>query len=105
MDAGALDREIELKSVTVGTDSETGDETESEVSVANVMAKYKPMTSKERFSAARDVSEDVGTFRIWWRSDVNKFNRIVYDSKTWEITGVAEVGRKEGLDLTAEVKK
>lgn len=41
-------------------------------------------------------------FRIWYDSGVTYKMRISYDSKTYEIVGLKELGQKEGLEIAAQ---
>ena len=40
-------------------------------------------------------------FTIRFRSDLTTIHRINYGSDTYHITGIAEIGRQEGLRITA----
>ena len=57
--------------------------------------------TREREEADQTVTVRAKVFTIRHRSDVNTLTRISYDSDTYEITGVAEIGRREGLRITA----
>lgn len=60
--------------------------------------------SKERFSNDAGVrSSSNGTFLIAYTSEVTTKDRISYSGKYWRIVGLAEVGYRELLEISAEV--
>ena len=38
--------------------------------------------------------------RIRWRSDITTITRVVEDELIWDVLAEAELGRRDGLDLT-----
>lgn len=103
MDAGRLDRRIVIEARSV-TRAESGEEVESWAALATVWAQLLPMTGREFYSAggAQNVPAETARFRVRWLSSVTPQHRIQADGKTWNIRNVAEIGRREGLELTAE---
>lgn len=69
-----------------------------------VWARVRQATASDRFrSEAGYRTSIVAVFTIPWTSSVNNRQRIDYDGKKWSITGLAELGYKELLEVTAEV--
>lgn len=99
--SAAMDRYIEIQSPPTGQDS-FGAPSGAWTTFANVWAAKSDIRARERFAADQDLAEEAAVFRIWWLAGVTPAMRIVHDSKTWEITGVAEVGRREGLEISAQ---
>lgn len=97
---GTKNRRITLRApLIVNT---LGDVTVSFQDVATVWADERPMRMDERFSSDANHSVKVSNFRIWYRSDVTPEMVIFYAGREWNITGIAEIGLREELELTAE---
>lgn len=83
-----------------------GDVTESWATLATVWAKRVPLTAGENFDGQTMQTVDVETVRyeIRWRSDIgqNTQLRVLEGSRIYDITGIAEMGFKQGLALTAK---
>jgi SPP1 family predicted phage head-tail adaptor len=64
----------------------------------------KDVSNAERFRT-QEVGAEVATrFGIRWSptvSGVNAKDRIQYDGATYNITGIKEMGRREGIEITA----
>lgn len=101
MRAGKLDRRIVLQAFTTTQDG-YGEENESWSTFATVWAQVMPFTGRERFVADQVSGEADTRFRIRWRSDIDVTQRIVYDGDTYDIEGVIEIGRHEGLEILAK---
>lgn len=97
---GVKNRRIVLKApVVVNT---LGDVTVTYNEVATVWADERPMRMDERFSSDARHSMRVSNFRIWFRFDVTPEMVIFYAGRDWRITGIAEIGLREELEITAE---
>ena len=48
------------------------------------------------------VAKRTARFTIVWRQGVNKLMRIIYDGLVWDIEGIAEIGRRRELEITAQ---
>jgi len=102
MRSGKLDRQITIERKTI-TQDEYGDEVETWDEFLICKAKVMPMRAWERFRNEKLVSEEVYVFTIRYYSNINVEDRIVYENKYWDIIGKAELGRRRGIELTAEV--
>ena len=69
--------------------------------LATVWAEVKDPGTKEREEADQRVTVITKVFTIRFRSDLTTIHRINYGSDTYHITGIAEIGRQEGLRITA----
>lgn len=106
MEAGKLDRRITIERAT-----ESRDEFNNVVLVwsalAVVWAEKAEIRDSERV-AAQEVGAEVTTrFRIRYSSvvaDVNPKDRIAFGGRIYDIVGVKEIGRKEGLEITAAAR-
>ena len=99
MRAGDLDRRIRIQSRTLPTTF--GDELETFTDEATVWASKMDVTGRERIRGVVEVAEGTTVFRIRWRSGMTPKKRIIYDGTVYDISHVAEIGRREGLDITA----
>lgn len=100
-DPGKKNRKITIQRVTqVNTNGSLGEPTYT--TLASVWAEFRPLRMDERFTSDARHSVRAGNFRIYYRSDITPDMVISWDSKTWRILGIAEVGYRDELDLTAE---
>lgn len=101
MRAGALDREITIE-VAAESVSAAGETVQVWSTFAECWAAVKPLSATERFKSDARHSARVSVFTIRYVSGVLRTMRIVYEGLNWRILGIAEVNRREGLDITAE---
>ena len=101
--AGSLDRRIALQRATI-----TRDEYNAEVSTwatfATRAASYEPVPDGEKFRAGERASEISARFVIRWSQavkDTSPKDQLIFDGRTYAVTRVKEIGRREGLEITA----
>ena len=106
MQAGPLDRRITIQRASISYDAFNAP-VEAWAGIATVWASKEDIKDGERLRA-QEVSAEITTrFRIRWSSavsDVNPKDQIIFDGKTYDIFGVKEIGRREGLELTAAAR-
>lgn len=99
-----LDRRITLERFTYTTDSGSGEQVKTWSTLATVWAAKRDVSDSERVASA-EVSAEIGTrFQIRWDSSWSSLNpkdRVVYDGLIYDIVGVKELGRREGLEISA----
>lgn len=103
MDAGKLDRRITIEryGVTYNADNEP---TEGFTALATVWASVEYASDGEKARAAEVAATVSVRFQIRYSSmvkDVNPKDRVIYEGKTFDIVGVKELGRREGLEISA----
>ena len=101
-----LDRTIRLERATKVQD-EYGEEIETWAELATVSAAFKPVSDGERMAAKEVSAELTARFQIRFDSawsDLNAQDRLVFDGDTYSISGVKQIGRREGLEITAAVR-
>lgn len=99
--AGQLDRRLRLQRPVTAKNS-FGEEVVSFVDVATVYAKLAtPVPGREDFSFDQHSAKQPVVFEIRYRTDLGPKWRVVYDGSTYEVEDVGEIGRREGLRLTA----
>lgn len=101
--AGRLDRRIVIERATY-TQNAMGEQVPTWAPLATVWAEATPLSDGERIRAAEVSAEISMRFVIRWSplvEDVNPKDRVSYDGRIWNLWGVKEIGRREGLELTA----
>lgn len=101
MIVGKLDRRIEIQE-PVTTQDTFGAESVAWQTFARVWAQATPMQAKERHQSAQIRESKVYSFVIRHLVGVESTFRIVFESEIYRILGVAEIGRRIGLEITAE---
>lgn len=97
-----MDRKITIKEVTE-TRSSVGGRSETLTPYATAWAELKPMSSRERFQAAGEHAVKAIVFRTRFIYGLKETMQIEYEGENYEIKGIAEIGRQEGHEITAEV--
>lgn len=101
MQAGKLDRLGELRH-RVLTSNSTGEKVPSwPTAYDTVWFKKLDARGSKRFAASQMIAEQVTELQMRWRSDVLATDHIVLqdDGTVYEIQQIAEIGRRQGLDL------
>ena len=101
MMSGRLDRKIIIQQQTT-TKNAYGETIISWSDLTPMWAEVKQQSAREAWEAGK-VSEIEMMFRIRYRSDIDNTMRIVYDGVNYDITGVRELGRRDGLEIQAKV--
>lgn len=104
MQSAKLDRKITIERFTYTTDSGSGEQIKTWSTLATPWASKKDVSDSERVASA-EVSAEIGTrFQIRYDSswsDLNPKDRVVYDGRTYDISAVKEINRREGLEISA----
>jgi SPP1 family predicted phage head-tail adaptor len=103
MRAGKLDRKITLQRFTSTLD-EYNEPVKTWSTLATRSASYEPLSDGERFRAGETAANASARFVIRWSSAVSTLNpkdRLQYEGETWQILHVKEIGRREGIEITA----
>lgn len=98
-----MDKRITLKNKTVAGNS-YGEPVETWVDMATIWAEKKEIRGAERYAAQQLVASVDSIFRIWYRTDVTPALRLVCEDKEYDITGVLEIGCREGLEIYASAR-
>ena len=104
MKAGRLDRKITIEDYTITT-NDYGEEEKTWSTWATVWAEKRDKKGREYFEQSGEYTEQQTVFKVRYRDGVKATMRIKYDGTTYDIVSVAELGRREGLELIAEVKQ
>jgi SPP1 family predicted phage head-tail adaptor len=106
MRAGALDRRIVIQRVTTSP-NEFNAPVETWSTLATVWASKSDLKDGERMQAGEVASTITTRFRIRYSTtvaDVNPKDRIAHDGLTYDIVTVKEIGRSEGIEITAAAR-
>jgi SPP1 family predicted phage head-tail adaptor len=102
MRAGELDRKIRLERLT-STQNDYGEPVESWVLIAEVWASRAVLSGREMYEGDQIAAEALYRFRMYYRTDLDNTCRIVYGSQNYNIKAVSEIGRREGLEVVAQL--
>jgi SPP1 family predicted phage head-tail adaptor len=104
INAGELDRRIQLQSATITNDADYNQEVSSWATYATVWAKMEFHRATEGEASAREYAEMGLYLTIRYRGDVTSEHRVIFEGTTYEIIGrPRELGRREGLKLQVKV--
>lgn len=106
--AGDLDREITVQTATAATDDSGFPYMNWATATSEtVWAQFLPAGTSEAWKAQQRLGSYVdAVFRIYDMDTRPSPDtaRIVFDGKTFDIKGVTEIGRGEGLEVTATAR-
>jgi SPP1 family predicted phage head-tail adaptor len=101
MQAGRMDRSVVLQHRVLTRSATTGEEVVTYEAYATVWAGKRDLRGRE-FFAAQQVNSDITTlWQIRYRADVVATDRIVVEGLNYSISGVSEIGRRDGLEIQA----
>jgi SPP1 family predicted phage head-tail adaptor len=102
MNSEPMDRRITVQQKTT-TVSDSGEVIEAWGDVlTDEPAQFKPLRGVERFSIQHLIGTSVGTFVLRYHDGITVQSRVLFDGKTWDVTDVREVGRRETTELDAK---
>lgn len=99
--AGRLDREVIVERNTP-TRNVLGGNVDSWATLHTVWCEVIPIRGTELMKLGIEVSTEVAKFRTHYISGITTADRISYDSDYWDILYVSELGRGQGLEITAK---
>lgn len=103
MQAGNLDRRIVLQRFT-STRDDYNEEVRTWTTLATRSASYEPLSDGERLRASEVGATASARFVIRHSTavaDLDPKDRLVFDGVTYAILHVKELGRREGIEITA----
>jgi SPP1 family predicted phage head-tail adaptor len=102
MIAGRMDRRAALQQPGV-TRSASGDAPVAYTTVATVWAEKRDVRGREVLAGGATLAEMETTILIRWRGDIRPSWRVVLEGRNYDIMGMAELGRRDGLELRCVV--
>lgn len=99
--AGELDRRIRLELEVQGPPTGSGEPTSDWQLTAEVWASKRHLRASETYQAQQELAQADVLFRIRYRTDVfpDHMRIVDEDGREFDILGVWELGRREGLEL------
>ncbi|MET4634975.1 phage head closure protein [Kaistia defluvii] len=106
MATGPLDRRITIERYVSARDA-LNNPVEAWSPLATVWASKTDVRDSEKFAAKENGASIETRFQIRWSTDVadvNPKDRINYGGRVFDIVGVKEIGRREGLEISATAR-
>lgn len=103
MNTGKMDQRITIERATTLADT-FGTPVPSWSAYLSCWAEVRYGTGQERREAAQQVASAPATFRIRYSvaaAGIAEIDRIAHRGATWDIKSVVELGRNEGIEITA----
>jgi SPP1 family predicted phage head-tail adaptor len=104
--AGHLDRRIEIQRATTTTNA-FNEPVPTWGTVATVWARKRDVSDKERQQAGETAAEITTRFQVRFSATLAALNpkdRLVCEARIYDIWGVKEIGRREGLEISATAR-
>ncbi len=102
MSAGGMDRFLGLRHRVSSRTLQNEELLTWPANYTEVWARKRDIRGSKRFAAREFEAEQLTEFQIYWRSDILSTDRIYLDTFVYEILQIAEIGRREGLDLLCQ---
>jgi len=102
---GRLDKYIDIKSPTKVVDPTTGAISYTLALDFTTPCTVEEFRGKEKFKTQRELGTRIALFTIRFQTGITVESVITYDSEDWDITSIAPIGRREALEIVAEVNK
>lgn len=107
MIAGPRDRRITIAYPVAGAEDGYG-----EAAIVWTLAGYrwasaKPVSDGERMNNGQPLATQMYRFQILWdtaMADMDPTWRVTHDGRVYDVTGVKEIGRREGIEITATAR-
>jgi len=106
LSAGDLDRRVTLERFTTTVDA-FNEPVKAWGVLAARAASYHPLSDGERFRAGETAATASARFVIRYSAavaDLNPRDRLIFEGVTFQIVRVKEIGRREGLEITADAR-
>lgn len=104
MDAGKLDRRVQFLRAVMSDDGYQKRWGDHAPHGAPVWASKRDISDRERFMAAMVTTQAETRFQVRWSAftaDVTSRDRLICEGVTYGISGTKEIGRREGIEITA----
>jgi SPP1 family predicted phage head-tail adaptor len=104
MNAGELDRRIEIQRATITRD-DWNSPVETWATIATTWAAKRDRNEIEINEQNQTVTFTRTIWKIRHRADLTTTDVILYGAEVYDITGIRELGRREALEVTTEKRK
>lgn len=102
LDAGSMDKRIRIERAATTTD-DLGAEVDAWALLQPAWAQRVTQRATEAWKAGGTAAQREVVWRVYWTrklADLSERDRIVFDGQVYPISGVVEIGRREGLEIT-----
>lgn len=99
--AGRLDRIVTIQRMTV-TQDETGQPVETFATWRVLKMGKKDIRADERLRSDQELATETTVFVSHWITGLLTTDRLIAEDKAYDILGLAELGRRSGLEITAK---
>lgn len=103
--AGRRDRKIIIERNSEGVADELGRPQPDWVTQHECWAEVNPISGVELLRMGKEVASKVNRFVILYVTGLLETDRISYESEYWDIMSFRELGRREGIEITAQVHR
>lgn len=97
---GPMNRSVSIQQATE-TRSAEGDVIETWATIRGWRAARKDVRGAERMRSDQELAERTSVFTGRWFAGLTAKMRLWHDDMAWDVTGIAEIGRREFLEVTA----
>lgn len=105
MNPGHFDRKVIIRNRVSSGNSFGAGGSEVFADFKTIWAKYQPMTGSERWASEGSHNIKSAKFTTYFDSSITETMMVRFDGLDWNILGLAEVGYRHLLEITAEVVK
>lgn len=99
--AGRLDRTAAIERKTVSQD-ETGQPVETWATWRIIRVGKRDIRADERLRSDQELATETTVFVSHWITGMLTTDRLITEDKAYDILGLAELGRRSGLEITAK---
>lgn len=105
--AGLLDRKINIEQLNVTRDAMGATIESYTIQYKNVPAAVKNYTGREKYhvESAREISYKQIKFVIRYIAGLTNKHRIYFEGEYFDILHIAEIVRRQGLEILAQIAK
>lgn len=106
MQAGNLDRRVQFRRAALTDDGFGSVETWADLG-SEVWAAKADIPDGERWRAGAVAASVTTRFQLRWSgfsTGITPKDRLVCEGREYDITGIKEIGRREGLEITANAR-
>jgi SPP1 family predicted phage head-tail adaptor len=100
--AGKMDRRISIQRLVQTGVSELNEPIFSYQEVRIVWGAKIHKSEDEKFASGQRYAVRVVTFQTHYMPDLTETDRLVSEGVTYDVKGIRELGRREGLEIAAE---
>lgn len=102
MRAGKLDRRLTVQRRMGTPDPNDWNDVATWVDLITVWAEKQHVSEDIQITDGGEYHFGIITFRSRWFADIQATDRIIFEGEVFEIRGIREIGRRDGLEFKAK---